>query len=234
LTRFWIISVYILNNSNHKLGFFRLPIDVRDEFLTLFKINSPSRKEGALAGYLKKRLLELGAEVYEDHSSQATGSDTGNIIATFPGDESKPVILLAAHMDTIGDTEGIEPLIRDGMIYSNGKTILGADDKAGIAVILGALSILQEEDAKTVGYSHGPIEVLLTVQEEVGLIGVKNLDYNLKSVFGYVLDADGPVGTIVNASPSNYNIDIVVEGKAAHAGVAPEKGINAIVVASEP
>jgi len=210
-----------------------LPIDVRDEFLTLVKINSPSRKEGALAGYLKKRLLELGAEVYEDHSSQATGSDTGNIIATFPGDESKPVILLAAHMDTIGDTEGIEPLIQDGVIYSGGKTILGADDKAGIAVILGALSILQEEDAKTGGYSHGPIEVLLTVQEEVGLIGVKNLDYNLKSVFGYVLDADGPVGTIVNASPSNYNIDIVVEGKAAHAGVAPEKGINAIVVASE-
>lgn len=210
-----------------------MAIDVIDEFLTLVKINSPSKKEGVLARYLKTRLLELGADVREDHSSQLTGSDTGNIIGTFAGDEKKPGILLAAHMDTISATEGIEPLIRDNVIYSDGKTVLGADDKAGIAVILGALSILKEDNVNEGGYKHGPIEVLFTVQEEVGLIGAKNLDYNLKSAYGYVLDADGPVGTIVNSAPSNYNLDIVVEGKAAHAGVSPEKGINAIVVASE-
>ncbi|HHV64138.1 MAG TPA: M20/M25/M40 family metallo-hydrolase [Peptococcaceae bacterium] len=206
-----------------------MPINVVEEFLELVKYNSPSKKEGKIAAYLQKRLQDLGAEVHEDDSSAKTGSDTGNIIALYPGDKAKPTVLLAAHMDTVAQKEGMVPKVRDGVIYSDGSTILGADDKAGIAVILSVLSILKENK----NISHGPIEVLFTVQEEVGLVGVKHLDYNLCSQYGYVLDGDGPVGTIVNASPSHITLDIVVEGKAAHAGLAPETGINAIVVAAE-
>lgn len=206
-----------------------MPVNVVDEFLALTKINSPSKKEGAVAQYLKKRLQDFGAEIVEDKSAVRTGSDTGNIIAVYPGNKEKPSILLAAHMDTVMETEGMTPQIKDGVIYSDGKTILGADDKAGIAVILGVLSVLQEDPF----IPHGQIEMLFTVQEEVGLIGVKNLDYTLQSKYGYILDGDGPVGTVVNASPSHITLDIVVEGKAAHAGLAPETGINAIVVASE-
>jgi len=203
-------------------------IKVSEEFLHLISINSPSGKEGQLANYLKERLTEFGAIVFEDDSTSVTGSDTGNLVAQYPGDQSKPSILLAAHMDTIASTEGMVPQIKDGVIYSDGKNILGADDKAGIAVILGVLSYLQEDKS----ISHGPVEILFTVKEETGLIGIKNLGYSLQSKFGYVLDGDGPVGTLVNASPSHIMLDLTIEGKAAHAGLAPESGINAIVVAA--
>jgi len=204
-------------------------INIVEEFLKLVAINSPSGAEGELASYLKEKLQQLGAEVYEDGSAKKTGSNTGNLIARHPGKVAKPTILLAAHMDTVASTEGLTPKVRDGIIYSDGNNILGADDKAGIAVILGVLHNLQNNP----DLQHGPVELLLTVQEEVGLKGVKNLDYPLQADYGYALDGDGPAGTIVNASPSHITLDLVVEGKAAHAGLAPETGINAIVVASE-
>lgn len=205
-----------------------MTINVVDEFLKLVSINSPSKFEGELADYLKNRLKELGAEVMEDDSGALTGSNTGNIYAKYPGNADGPSILLAAHMDTIVSTEGMIPQIRNQIIYSDGKTILGADDKAGIAVILAVISRLGQQ-----GLPHGPIEILFTVQEEVGLIGIKNIRVNFQSRFGYVLDGDGPVGTIINASPSHILLDLIIEGKAAHAGLAPENGINAIIVASK-
>jgi len=205
-------------------------VSVKDEFFKLVSIDSPSTKEGQLADYLKKRLKHLGAKVYEDNSAGKTGSDTGNLIAIIPGNqENAPPILLAAHMDTVVPTEGIVLEIKDGLICSDGKTILGADDKAGIAVILEVLSMIQED--KTI--RHGPLEILLTVQEEVGLIGVKNLEYGLLAEYGYILDGDGPVGTVINAAPSHITLDLTMEGKAAHAGLEPEKGINAIVLAAQ-
>jgi tripeptide aminopeptidase len=112
------------------------------------------------------------------------------------------------------------------VVYSNGETVLGADDKAGIAVILAALSGLKAE-----AIPHGPIEILFTVQEEVGLFGAKYLQAELKADFGYILDGDGPVGNIINRAPSKVDLDFVMEGKAAHAG-RPDTGINAIVAAS--
>ena len=202
-------------------------INICEEFLKLTSINSPSLKEGQLASYLKARLKEFGAQVREDNSARLTGSDTGNIIAVYPGNREKPAILLSAHMDTVQATEGMIPQIKDGIIYSDGRTILGADDKVGIAIILAVLSSLDDT------VPHGPIEILFSVQEEIGLIGVKNLDYEFKAKYGYVLDGDGPVGTIVNASPSHITLDLIVEGKAAHAGLVPELGINAIVVAAK-
>lgn len=207
-----------------------MALNVVEEFIKLTAIDSPSKKERNLAEYLKGKLSELGAQVYEDDSALKTGSDTGNLIALYQGNmATAPVIMLSAHMDSIESTEGLTPQIRDGVIYSDGKHVLAADDKAGIAVILAVLSRLRE-DASIV---HGPIEIVLTVQEEVGLIGSKNLNYNLKSEYGYVLDGDGPVGTVINVAPSHIVLDLVVEGKAVHAGLEPEKGINAIVVASK-
>lgn len=207
-----------------------MAIDVIDEFIKLTAMNSPSKQEGTLAEYLKQKLVELGAQVHEDDSALKTGSDTGNLIALYPGQmATSPIIMLSAHMDSIDSTEGLIPQIRDGVIYSDGEHILAADDKAGIAVILAVLSNLRENTSLV----HGPIEVVLTVQEEVGLIGSKNLNYNLKSDYGYVLDGDGPVGTVINTAPSQIVLEFVIEGKAAHAGLEPEKGINAIVVASK-
>ena len=162
-----------------------------------------------------------------DDSAALTGSDTGNIIVRVPGNAAGPTILLCAHMDTVGPTEGMTPVLRDGVIYSNGETVLGADDKAGIAIILAVLAELQAENTP-----HGDIEIVLTVQEEVGLFGAKYLQADLQADFGYVLDSGEEVGNIVNQAPSKVDLDFVLEGKAAHAGVCPEKGINAIVAAA--
>ena len=161
-----------------------------------------------------------------DASAPLTGSDTGNIVVRIPGNAAGPTILLCAHMDTVGPTEGMVPVLRDGVIYSNGETVLGADDKAGIAMILAALAGILED-----GSRHGPVEVLFTVQEENGLFGARYLQADLKADFGYIVDGDGPVGTIDNRSPSKIDVHFTVKGKAAHAA-RPESGINAIVVAS--
>ena len=205
-----------------------MKIDVVDEFIALASLNSLSRREGLVAGYLIKRLRELGLDFEVDDSAPRTGSDTGNILVRIPGNRPGTVVLLCAHMDTVGPTEGMVPVLRDGVIYSNGETVLGADDKAGIAIILSVLADLQGG-----GIPHPDLEVLFTVQEEVGLSGAESLQAELKAAFGYVLDGDGPVGNVVNRAPSKVDLDLILTGKAAHAGVSPEEGINAIVVAAK-
>ena len=204
-----------------------MKIDVVKEFMTLASLNSPSRQEGRVAGYLVERLREMGMEATVDDSAPRTGSDTGNIVVRVPGNTPGPTVMLCAHMDTIASTEGMVPVLRDGVIYSNGKTVLGADDRAGIAIILSVLA-----DLKGGAIPHPDLEVLFTVQEEVGLVGAKHLSVDLKAAFGYILDGDGPVGNVINQTPSKVDLDLVLEGKAAHAGVCPEQGINAIVVAA--
>jgi tripeptide aminopeptidase len=204
-----------------------MKINVVEEFIALASLNSPSRREAPVAAYLVKRLGELGREMTVDDSFALTGSDTGNIIVRVAGNAAGPTILLCAHMDTVGPTEGMTPVIRDGIIYSNGETVLGADDKAGIAIILTVLAELQAGDVP-----HGGIEVVFSVQEEVGLYGAKHLQADLQADFGYILDSSEEVGSIINQAPSKVDLDFVLEGKAAHAGVCPEKGINAIVAAA--
>lgn len=203
-----------------------MKMNVVDEFMALASLNSPSRGEGRVAAYLVKRLRELGIEATVDDTAAQSGSDTGNVIARIPGSAEGPTILLCAHMDTVGPTEGMVPVDREGVLCSNGETVLGADDKAGIAMILAALSGLKADPIP-----HGPIELLFTVQEEVGLFGAKYLQAELKADFGYILDGDGPVGNIINRAPSKVDLDLVLEGKAAHAG-RPDTGINAIVAAA--
>jgi len=205
-----------------------MKIDVANEFMTLASLNSLSRQEGRVAEYLVGRLREMGLEATVDDSASRTGSDTGNILVRIPGNRPGPSVLLCAHMDTVGSTEGMVPELRDGVVYSNGETVLGADDKAGIAILLSVLADLQGG-----GLPYPDLEVLFTVQEEMGLSGAESLHAELKAAFGYVLDGDGPVGYIVNQAPSKVDLDFSVTGKAAHAGVCPEAGINAIVVAAK-
>jgi len=207
---------------------------VVEDFMRLVKIDSPSLHEREIADYLKQKLSELGLDVMEDGAGRAIGNScddqTGNLIATMHGTLSDvPSIMFCAHMDTVEPGRGVKPVIRDNVIYSDGTTILGGDDKAGIAAIVEMIQVLKEQNI-----AHGDIEVVFTVAEEGGLRGSKNLDYKLlKSKVGFVLDCDGPAGTIITKAPSQYRIKSTIIGKAAHAGISPEEGVNAIYVASK-
>jgi tripeptide aminopeptidase len=199
-----------------------------ETFRSLAAIASVSRREAALAGDLRRRLEALGAAVCIDDTGAKTGSDTGNVIARLKGTCAVPALLLNAHMDTVQPGEGVSVQFEDGLFKSDGQTILGADDKSAIAVILEALKVLKESEL-----AHGPLEIVLTVCEEVGLSGAKHLDFNwLTAPYGYTLDGSDTEGVIVQA-PSANRFEIRIIGKDAHAGAHPEKGINAIHLAAK-
>jgi tripeptide aminopeptidase len=199
-----------------------------ETFRFLAATSSVSRREGALASELKRRLEILGAETFVDAAAIKTGSDTGNLIARLKGSRVVPPLLLNAHMDTVQPGEGVSVLFKDGVFTSDGTTILGADDKSAIAVILETLSVLREDQIP-----HGPIEIVLTTCEEVGLAGAKNFDFSLVTApYGYALDGSDTEGIIVQA-PSANRFEIRLIGKDAHAGAHPEQGINAIHLAAK-
>jgi tripeptide aminopeptidase len=188
-------------------------------FLELVRIDSPSGEESAIARELAVRLRGLGLAPELD--------SLGNLLAYMAGD-GKP-LLLAAHMDTVMPGRGINPVVQDGVVRSDGTTILAADDKSGIAVILELLQTIAEHHV-----AHPPLEVVITVQEETGLAGAKGLDKSrLRARTGISFDAGGPPGTIIVSAPSHNLVSAVVLGKAAHAGAQPEEGISAIVVAAQ-
>ncbi len=190
-------------------------------FLDLVAIDSPSGQEETISKELARRFAELGAQVEQD--------EHWNLVARFPANGSDAEwLMLSAHMDTVGKDVGIKPVIRDGVIYSDGTTILGGDDKSGVAAILEVMRSLKED-----GLKHPPLEAVISVGEEVSLKGARLLDKSkLHARRGYVLDAGGPIGTIITNAPSQNTLEVWVRGKTAHAGSEPEKGINAIVVAS--
>lgn len=197
-------------------------------FLDLVRIDAPSGREGALAGVLKSVLETMGLVVREDGTSGVTGSDSGNLIGLLAADRPgiRP-LFFSAHMDTIETTAGLEPKVENGMVLAAGAPILGADDRAGIAVIIEALRALREE-----GLPHGDIEVVFTTAEETGLKGAKALSpADLKSTMGYVLDSGDRVGTAVCRAPAEFDFDVSVTGRAAHAGAEPEKGVSAVTAA---
>ncbi len=199
-----------------------------DEFSTLAAISSPSFHEGEIASYLYQRFCALGAQVEIDNAAHEINSESGNLIARFIGkDPTREPLLLSAHMDTVSPAKGVEPVLHDGVFRSAGATILGADDKSGIAQIIEAIEVLQENDL-----SYPPLEVVITVCEEVGLLGAKQLDYSqLKAKRGLVLDTSG-VGLVARKAPCANKLRFVVEGIEAHAGMDPEHGLSAIQVAS--
>ena len=199
-----------------------------ETFQSLVSIDSVSREEGRLARELAKSLAKLGAETRFDRAGEKVGGDTGNLIAWLKGTASLPPLLLSAHMDTVEPGKDVTAVLRDGVFTSDGTTILGADDKSALAIILETLHVLKEDRIV-----HGPLEIVFTICEEVGLMGAKHLDYDLlTATYGYVLDATDTEG-IVTRAPAANRIELVVHGKASHAGAAPEKGINAIWLAGQ-
>lgn len=202
---------------------------MRDHFLTLVRIDSHSRRERDVAIHLKDELIRLGAEVSFDQADQMVGGTVGNLIARIPGNQPGVApFLLCAHMDTVGPGEGITPRVEQDIITSDGSTILGADDKSGIAIICEVLRVIKED-----AIPHGEIEIAFTVCEETGLQGARYLDVSrLHARTGLVLDSSNPDHLITRAPCAN-RLQFTVRGLEAHAGVAPEKGINAIQIASE-
>ncbi|MDY0292092.1 MAG: M20/M25/M40 family metallo-hydrolase [Desulfuromonadaceae bacterium] len=198
------------------------------EFSTLAAISSPSFYEGEIATYLHSRLEQLGARVECDTSAHATGSESGNIIARLPAyNHGDAPLLLSAHMDTVSPAQGVTPMLQDGVFTSAGDTILGADDKSGIAQILEVVTVLRENNIP-----HPPLELVFTVCEEVGLLGAKNLDFNaLHARHGLVLDTSG-VGMVACSAPCANKIKFRIRGRASHAGLNPEHGISAIRIAA--
>lgn len=197
------------------------------EFLELVQIDSLTRNERKIADRLQEKLTALGLTVREDNAGEKIGGNAGNVIGLLPGNTKAPAIMLTAHMDTVVPGENIKPLLKDGRIVSDGTTILGADDKAGIAGILEALRVIKEQ-----GIPHGDIEVVFSIAEEGGLHGAKGLDVSsLRSAMAFCFDTGGPIGTIISEAPAHNRFTFVFHGKPSHAGAAPEKGINAIQAA---
>ncbi|MCB5284819.1 MAG: M20/M25/M40 family metallo-hydrolase [Candidatus Cloacimonetes bacterium] len=202
--------------------------DVIRYFLELVAIDSESRDERAVTDRLKADLAELGADILEDDANTFTGGNAGNLHALIPGRADQKPILFCAHADTVKPGLGVKASITEGRIHTDGTTVLGGDDKSGLAeIIMGIRDVVES------GEPHAPIEVLVTVSEEIGLLGAKHFDKSkLRSAFGYALDAHR-VGDLVVGAPAQNSIRMVITGKEAHAGVEPEKGINAIRVAAE-
>ncbi|TXK87170.1 M20/M25/M40 family metallo-hydrolase, partial [Parageobacillus sp. SY1] len=172
----------------------------------------------------------LGLHVIEDDAAAKTGHGAGNLICTLEATkEGVDPIYFTSHMDTVVPGKGVKPSIQDGYVVTDGTTILGADDKAGLAAMFEAIRVLKEQNIP-----HGTIQFIITVGEESGLVGAKALDPSLiQAKFGYALDSDGKVGNIVVAAPTQAKLKVVVYGKTAHAGVAPEKGVSAITIAAK-
>ena len=187
-------------------------------FCDLVRIDSPSDEEEEVALHLTDRLSRLGFSVVRDAH--------GNVIASEDG--ANP-LLLSAHMDTVEPGRGIQPIIKGNRITSDGTTILGGDCKAGVAAILEGLESVDEDETV-----RRPVQVVFTRGEEIGLVGASNLDYSIiRASEAVVFDGNGPVNTITGASPTYMRFDITVKGRAAHAGVEPEKGLSAIRIATE-
>ena len=204
---------------------------VLNEFYELIQIPCPSLQERVVADILKKRLEELGCTVTEDvESAKLLGGSAGNLVADLKGTVAEaPAILLSAHMDCVNPCAGIKPCLENGVIRSDGTTILGGDDKGGIVAILETLRCLKEQNLP-----HGDIQVIFSVSEEQGCAGIKNLDTALLHAdMGFALDSSGRPGKIIYAAPGQNKIFAKIHGKTAHGGIAPEKGINAIKKAAE-
>jgi tripeptide aminopeptidase len=196
--------------------------DVLPVFLELAAIPSPSGEEGAVAGYVRDYLHRLGLAAEEDEG--------GNLFARLAAtEEGGTPIFLCAHMDTVPPTGPIEPVVEDGIVRNAAGTILGADNKAAVAVLLEGARLLLAE-----GRPHAGVDLLFTTREETGLEGAKEFDSTrLSSRLGFVYDYSGSVGDVVVAAPSGCTLDVVFTGRPAHSGINPEDGRSAIFAAAK-
>ncbi|WP_174613744.1 M20/M25/M40 family metallo-hydrolase [Virgibacillus ihumii] len=201
-----------------------------DEFFELVQVDSETKYETKIAQVLTQKFTELGLDVIEDNSKEITGHGAGNLICTLKGTKKDAdPIYFTSHMDTVVPGNGIKPSIEEGYIVSDGSTILGADDKAGLAAIFETIRTLKENNIE-----HGDIQFVVTVGEESGLVGAKALDGSLLTAkYGYAIDSNGEVGDIIVAAPTQAKLFATVKGKTAHAGLAPEKGVSAITLTAK-
>jgi len=196
-------------------------------FTSLCRIESPSGHERACAEMVRAELGALGIAVHEDDAGPRAGSDCGNLLARIPGPGSGRSVLLCAHLDTVPLLAPVEPVLVDGGWENANEGILGADNKAAVAVILAI--------ARHAAAERPPVEVelLFTVGEELALAGARAFDAaSLRSEFGYVFDHASPIGEVVMASPSHFRIEADFRGAAAHAGIRPEDGRSAVLAAA--
>ncbi len=202
---------------------------LKNLLIELVQIDSLSRKEHTIAMRLKQELETLGGQVWIDDAGEKVGGSVGNLIGHFPGNVAgSPPILLSAHMDTVVPGEGVVPVLEGDILRSDGRTVLGGDDKSGIAIICEVLRVIQEGRLPC-----SAIDIVFTICEEVGLVGAKCLDVSrLKARTGLVLDSDS-VGFLFTKAPAANRVQFRIHGLEAHAGVCPEKGISAIQVAAE-
>jgi tripeptide aminopeptidase len=197
------------------------------DFVRLCEIESPSRSERAVAQAVRAELEALGLAVEEDGSAAETGSECGNLFARIEGPPDSRTILLCAHLDTVPLAAPVEVQRENGVLTNRHDAILGADNKAAIATILAAARRLTQTSSP-VG-----VELLFTTCEELALAGAKAFDTaRLHAEFGFVFDHASPIGEIVVASPTYYRLEADFRGKAAHAGIRPEDGHNAIAAAA--
>lgn len=200
------------------------------EFCKLVEIDSPSFGEREMANQLKDYLVELGFEVVEDKAGERYNGNCGNVYGFLQGELPGDPILFSAHMDTVEPSRNKKAVVhKDGRITSDGTTVLGADDISGIVAILEAIRTIKEQ-----GIPHRSIEVLFAIAEEVYILGSEIFDYSLiRAKEAYVLDLTGEVGTAALSAPTLVSFTAKMIGKAAHAGFAPENGINAIAAVAD-
>ena len=196
------------------------------QFMEFVQVDSPSLEETPFVSALAEELKKLGLAVENDRTGK---NGAGNLLAVVPGtNRSLQPILLGMHTDTVEPGRGVKPRLEDGQIRSDGSTILGADNKSAIASTLEVIRWLQSSRPE-----HGDVELLFSWGEERGHLGAKAFDTSrLRSRIGFVPDGGGPLGTIIHRAPYYDSIRAAFIGRAAHAGISPEKGISAIVMAS--
>lgn len=201
---------------------------IKNLLLELIQIDSHSREEREVALLIKKYCEEMGADVEIDDAGEKVGGNTGNVIARFKGTAPGAPIMMAAHMDTVVPGKGVKPVINGDIIRTDGTTVLGGDDKSGCAVVIETIRCLQEQNIP-----YTDIEAIFTICEEVGLLGAKHVDVSkIKSKIGIVFDSDDP-GFLFTKGPSQNYVEVKIHGLESHAGVAPEEGISAIVIAAK-
>lgn len=199
-------------------------------FLQLIKIDSVSLHERAMADFLLRKFTDWNIEVKEDDAAAKIGGNSGNLMIRLESNSnhSSPLVLLA-HTDTVRSTAKVNPIIENGVIRSDGSTILGADNRSGVALILYMITEIIEKKLQ-----HRSLEIVFTVAEELGMFGALALDCNrISAKEGYIFDCSAKPGSYVGEAPTAYDFAVSCKGRSAHSAVAPEKGVNAISMALE-
>jgi tripeptide aminopeptidase len=210
-------------------GYTVLEQELLDDFLAMVQIDSPSKNERGVADWLTEKFRSLDCEVVEDDAGSKVGGNAGNLRVYLKGNTDADPLMFSAHMDTVEPANGVVPVVEDGVVRSKGETILAADDKAGLACIVQLARLAKDQP----NVSRPDLEFSIHICEEIGLLGSKSVDTSkFRSKTGFVLD-DENIRKVNVGSPGAVRLNYSVYGKAAHAGVAPEKGISALKVAAE-